>query len=121
MNVKFGKADYNKDRFYSEAADYGTTANPEVTRIRNLLKSLERQAIVPEEGVGNLGGIQSWSRGKELPTHVRAEGNLNPVQWRPVNFETGQEGKLYSQYRDAEAAREAMREQWLSTLPNRVR
>ena len=121
MNVKFGKADYNKDRFYSEAADYGATANPEVTRIRNLLKSLERQAIVPEEGVGNLGGIQSWSRGKELPTHVRAEGNLNPVQWRPVNFETGQEGKLYSQYRDAEAAREAMREQWLSTLPNRVR
>jgi hypothetical protein len=120
-SVKFGKADYNKDRFYKTAQEYGATPNPEVTRIRNLLKGLENQAILPKEGAGNVGGIQSWSRGRELPTHVRAEGNLNPVRWRPVNFETGQQGQLYDRYHDADAAREAMREQWLSTLPARVR
>ena len=122
-SIKYGRADINKDRAFMMGEDYaGAGAMPadeSVRQVREMLKRQSREAF--PNGDAPTGGVQPWSIGENYPTHVQGIGNGERVDYRPVNYATGEIGQTVPTYAEAESGRVRMLNDHHRSLPKRVR
>ena len=94
-------------------------ADESVRQVREMLKRQSREAF--PNGDAPTGGVQPWSIGENYPTHVQGIGNGERVDYRPVNYATGEIGQTVPTYAEAEAGRGRMLNDHHRSLPKRVR
>lgn len=123
--AKYGLSDYEKDRFFMEQKQgleylldpFGKATPVPITSqipkdaeiVREGLKYVEKR-MFPESTSGipgqvkstPMGGVQPWSRGGMFPTNIIGKEVNGKTMYQPINFSTGETGKLYPSAKAAE-------------------
>lgn len=123
--AKYGLSDYEKDRFFMEQKQgieylldpFGKATPVPITSqipkdaeiVREGLKYVEKR-MFPQSTTGipgqvkatPIGGVQPWSRGGMFPTNIIGREVNGKTMYQPINFSTGETGKLYPSAKAAE-------------------